>query len=70
MLNNKKHRNPTKKHNKKHRNPTKKHRNPTKKHRNPTKKHIKGGVGIGRWVGIPNPYQPTGFGWISNSNAY
>tara|TARA_B100001093_G_scaffold504392_1_gene560168 strand:+ start:761 stop:958 length:198 start_codon:yes stop_codon:yes gene_type:complete len=28
---------------------------------------IKGGGGIGKWVGVPDRNDPTGFGWLSNS---
>ena len=44
---------------------------PTKKpSKKPTKKFVKTGGRLLPFNGVPNQYQPTGFGWISNSNAY
>ena len=48
-------------------NKTKKLNNRTKKSNKTKKASYKGGSGIrAKWVGIPNPKEPTGFGWLNN----
>ena len=48
--------------------PTKK--SSKKSSKKPNKKLVKIGGRLLPFNGVPNQYQPTGFGWISNSNAY
>ena len=45
---------------------TKKHTRRTKKY-NKTKKYKGGSNFRAKWVGIPNPKQPTGFNWLDNN---
>ena len=57
----------TKKRRTKKSNKTKKSNNRTKKSNKTKKASYKGGSGIrAKWVGIPNPKEPTGFGWLNN----
>jgi hypothetical protein len=67
---NKKHKQ-TKK-NKKHHKINKKHHKINKKHKKAITRKLKnrkyqvsqkGGNEFGTWVGVPNPYDPTGYGW-------
>lgn len=46
---------------------TKKPYNRRKKSNKTKKASYKGGSGLrAKWVGIPNPKMPTGFGWLDN----
>ncbi len=56
------------KQNEKKRNKSNKNHKKSKNHKNhkKSKNHKilqKGGNEFGNWVGVPNPYDPTGFGW-------
>tara|TARA_B000000557_G_C20791069_1_gene451051 strand:- start:1003 stop:1272 length:270 start_codon:yes stop_codon:yes gene_type:complete len=64
---NKKHKQ-TKK-NKKHHKINKKHKKViTRKLKNKKYQVLqKGGNELGTWVGVPNPYDPTGYGWAHKS---
>lgn len=48
--------------------PTKK--STKKSSKKPNKKLVKIGGRLLPFNGVPNEYQPTGFGWISNAAAY
>lgn len=73
MLNSKKYVKHSKKyvkHSKKY-NKSKHAKKSTKKHKKKhNKKNIKTGGRLLPFNGVPNQYQPTGFGWISNVEIY